>query len=220
MTAAAPPSRCTVCRAPGVRDFMSIAGRAYWRCDTCLATVLDPSHWLMPTAELAHYRTHQNDPADPRYRAFLSRFAAPFLSRLAPASLILDYGCGPGPALAAMLAVAGHTTRLYDPYFHPDASALATHYDAIACTETAEHFHAPADEFDRLGALLRPGGLIGIMTSFQTDDDRFAAWHYRADPTHVVFYRAETLRHVASQRGWSFESPVKDIALMRRPLDG
>lgn len=196
---------------------MVVAGRAYHRCDTCLATVLDRTHWLTPEAEHAHYRTHQNDPVDPLYRAFLSRFATPFLSRLAPASLILDYGCGPGPALAAMLAEAGHATRLYDPYFHPDASVLAASYDAIACTETAEHFHAPADEFNRLGALLSPGGWIGVMTSFQTDDDRFAAWHYRADPTHVVFYREATLRHIAAQHGWTFECPAKDIALMRRP---
>ena len=218
MTHAKSAGECPVCRAAALRPFMSIAGRDYARCDRCLATVLDRAHWLDAAAEHAHYRRHRNDPADARYRAFLSRFAEPFLDRLAPRSLILDYGCGPGPALAAMLGEAGHTTRLYDPCFHRNPAALESRYDAIACTETAEHFHAPAAEFDRLGEMLRPGGWLGVMTCFQTDDDRFPAWHYRTDPTHVVFYREATLRHVAAQRGWHVECPVKDVALMRRPL--
>ncbi len=208
---------CPVCRAPGLRPFLTVAKRDYARCDACLATLLDRTHWLDVTNEHAHYRLHENDAGDARYRVFLSRFVGPFLERLTPGSLILDYGCGPGPALAAMLDDAGHTTRLFDPFFRPDATALEMRYDAIACTETAEHFHAPADEFDRLGAMLRPGGWLGVMTCFQTDDSRFPAWHYRTDPTHVVFYREATLRHVAEQRGWHFECPRKDVAFMRRP---
>lgn len=208
---------CPVCRAPALRPFVSVAGRAYSRCDVCHATLLDRVHWLDSAAERAHYGLHENDPADARYRAFLSRFSEPFLAQLDPASLILDYGCGPGPALAAMLEEAGHTVQLYDPCYYPDAAVLDGPYDAIACTETTEHFHAPAVEFDRLGAMLRPGGWLGVMTCFQTDDDRFAAWHYRTDPTHVVFYREATLRHVATQRGWRFECPAKDVAFMRRP---
>lgn len=210
-------AECPVCRATSLRPFVSVAGRAYRRCNACLATLLDQAHWLDSADERAHYGLHQNHPTDARYRAFLARFSEPFLERLAPASLVLDYGCGPGPALAAMLEEAGHTTRLYDPCFHPETAVLDHRYDAIACTETAEHFRAPAAEFDRLGAMLRPGGWLGIMTCFQTDDDRFAAWHYRTDPTHVVFYREATLRHVAAQRGWLFECPAKDVAFMRRP---
>lgn len=209
---------CPVCRGPTLRPFLSVGGKNYVRCRACRATLLAPAHWLDRAAEHAHYMLHENDPADARYRAFLARFATPFLQRLAPRSLILDYGCGPGPALAASLAEAGHAVRVFDPFFFPDTAPLADHYDAIACTETAEHFRATADEFDRLGAMLRPGGLLGIMTCFQTDDARFAAWHYRTDPTHVTFYREETLRHVAEQRGWSFECPAKDVAFMRRPL--
>lgn len=208
---------CPVCRVSPLRPFVTVAGRAYSRCDVCLATALDRPHWLDSATERAHYDLHQNDPADVRYRAYLSRFSEPFLERLSPGALILDYGCGPGPALAAMFEEAGHTVRLYDPHFQPETAVLTGPYDAIACTETAEHFHAPAVEFDRLGALLRPGGWLGLMTCFQTDDDRFVTWQYRTDPTHVVFYREATLRIVADQRGWHFECPRKDVALMRRP---
>ena len=40
------------------------------------------------------------------------------------------------------------------------------------------------------------------MTCFQNADDRFATWHYRRDPTHVVFYREETFAWLAAHFGW------------------
>ena len=98
---------------------------------------------------------------DPGYRRFLSKLADPLRGRLAPGAHGLDYGCGPGPALAAMLREAGHEMALYDPVYYPDTAPLQARYDFVTCTEVAEHFHAPAQEFDRMGALLRPGGLAG-----------------------------------------------------------
>lgn len=179
--------------------------------------MLDPAHRLDRASALAYYRGHRNDPADPGYRRFLAKLATPLLARLAPASRVLDYGCGPGPALAAMLAEAGHRVSLYDPHFAPDPTPLEDRYDAVTCSEVAEHFHAPAAEFDRLGELLRPGGQLALMTCFQTDDARFAGWHYRRDPTHVVFYREATLRRIAASRGWTIDIPSKDVAIMRKP---
>lgn len=211
---------CPVCRSAGPRLFVSVAGRDYWRCGHCAATFLDPRHRLSAAAERMVYEQHRNDPGDPAYRRFLARLSDPLLARLAPASSGLDYGCGPGPALAAVLREAGHAMALHDPFFHPDPGPLATTYDFVTCTEVAEHFHRPADEFDRLGRLLQPGGWLAVMTCFQDDDARFADWHYRRDPTHVVFYRAATFRVLAAQRGWACEIPVKDVALLKAPEAG
>lgn len=190
----------------------------YHRCTACLATWLDPVHHPARDAEHAHYLHHENHVDDPGYRRFLSRLADPLLERLAPAQTGLDYGCGPGPALAAMLAEAGHRMALWDPFFAPDPAPLAHRYDFITCTEVAEHFHAPAAEFDTLDAMLKPGGWLGVMTCFQTDDARFEHWHYRKDPTHVVFYKAETFHVIARQRGWSCEIPAKDVVLLRKTV--
>ena len=208
---------CPVCRATRTEPLLQIDGRDYWRCPRCAARFLDPRQQPSPEQELNHYRQHRNDPADAGYRRFLSRLAEPLLERLAPASQGLDYGCGPGPALAAMLREQGHRVALYDPFFEPDRAPLQTSYDFITCSETAEHFHRPAEEFDRLATMLRLGGWLALMTCFQTDDARFAGWHYRRDPTHVVFYREETLRYLAAERGFSCVIPTKDVALMRRP---
>jgi SAM-dependent methyltransferase len=195
--------------------FVIVEGHDYWRCTACEATFLDPAQLPSPDLERAHYALHENDPHDARYRQFVSRLAGPLLDRLPARQCGLDYGCGPGPALASLLREAGHDVALYDPLFVPDTCALQRNYDFITCTEVVEHFHAPAAEFARLAALLRPGGLLAIMTCFQTEDARFAEWHYRRDPTHVVFYRAATFHRVAAQHGWNCEIPAKDIVLLQ-----
>lgn len=209
---------CPVCRTAGPRPFAKVERRTYWRCETCEATFLDPDQRLQRDAEFSHYKYHENDPGEPGYRRFLSKLAGPLLEKLKPGMIGLDYGCGPGPALAAMLEEAGLEMALYDPFFHPDRDPLQRSYDVITLSEVAEHLFEPAHEFERLERLLRPGGWLGVMTCFQTDDTSFAAWHYRRDPTHVVFYRPATLQIVAEQRGWSCEIPRKDVALMQKPL--
>lgn len=208
---------CPVCEGTSVRDFGTVGDRAYWRCDECQATFLDPAQRPTRDEELARYRQHRNDPEDAAYRRFLDRMAAPLLERLPARQRGLDYGCGPGPALAAMLREAGHEVALYDPFFAPDRSVITRTYDFVTCTETAEHFHRPADEFRRIDALLVPGGWLAVMTAFLTDDAKFAGWYYRRDPTHVVFYREATLRCVAERQGWRCEFPVPDVALMEKP---
>jgi len=208
---------CPVCGAAVTERFLSVDGRDYWRCADCEARYLAPEQHPSRDAEQAHYLHHENHPDDPRYRRFLSKLADPLLARLVPGARGLDYGCGPGPALAAMLREAGHAIALFDPFFHPDRAPLSETYDFVTCTEVAEHFHSPRAEFARLRALIRPGGWMAVMTCFQTDDARFRAWHYRKDPTHVVFYREATFRHLAHGWGWRCEVPVKDVVLMQRP---
>lgn len=210
---------CIVCKEAQAGFFASVEGLDYRRCEACQATFLNPAQRLPAKETYARYCRHQNHPEDPHYRQFLSKLAGPLLKRLPPGAKGLDYGCGPGPALACMLREAGHRMSLFDLYFFPDPKPLEGHYDFITCTETVEHFHRPADEFARFDQMLRPGGWLAIMTTFQTDDDRFASWHYRRDPTHVVFYRDATLRYIARQFGWSCEIPVSDVALMQKAGD-
>ncbi len=210
---------CPVCDAAAA-PFMEISGNRYWRCPECEATFLDPGQLPDAEFEKSRYLLHENDPEDEGYRTFLRRLADPLLERLDPSQEGLDYGCGPGPALARMMEEAGHRMTIYDPFFFPDTKALERAYDFIACTEVAEHFHHPAAEFERLNALLRPGGWLGIMTGFLTDDIDFAAWHYRRDATHVVFYREQTFHHLAARFGWQCEVPCKDVVLLRQATRG
>jgi SAM-dependent methyltransferase len=208
---------CIVCREFTAVIFTTVGGKQYNRCQICEATFLEPQHRLPIEDERAQYKLHHNDPADSRYRRFLSKVSDPLLERLPHRSTGLDYGCGSGPALAAMLGDAGHGMSLYDPLFYPDTQPLNDTYDFITCTETIEHFHRPAEEFAHFDRMLRPGGWLALSTCFQTEDHRFAMWHYRRDPTHVVFYRDTTLRHLARHFGWRCDIPLKNVVLMQKP---
>lgn len=208
---------CPVCEGQEGRPFQVVGARAYGRCGRCEATFLLPEHLPTPETERAEYALHQNTADDAGYRAFLQQLATPLLQRLAPASSGLDFGCGPGPVLAGLLREAGHTVALHDPFFHPDPGALRARYDFVTCSEVVEHFHQPAAEFRRLNDLLKPGGWLAVMTRWQTDDARFGQWHYRRDPTHVVFYRLATFEHLARVHGWRCEVPVANVVLLHKP---
>jgi 2-polyprenyl-3-methyl-5-hydroxy-6-metoxy-1,4-benzoquinol methylase len=195
---------------------MRADARDYWRCSQCQARFLDPDQLPDLQIEKEQYDRHENHPDDPGYRRFLTQIAEPLLERLSPGSHGLDFGCGPGPALARMLEEAGHQVSLYDPIYFPDQQSLERQYDFITATEVFEHLHDPAAEFVRLNRLLVPGGWIGIMTRLQTDDSRFARWHYRRDPTHVVFYRAETFQWLGHHLNWSVEVTPPGVVLARK----
>jgi len=212
-----PQRECPVCQAASCRHFIQVAPYDYWRCPFCEATFVDPAQLPTRDIERAQYHLHRNDVHDVRYRQFLARLASPLLERLAPNLSGLDYGCGPGPALAAMLTEAGHRMALYDPLFFDDPAVLGQRYDFITCTEVVEHFHHPFAEFARLDQLLKPGGWLAVMTTFQTDDAAFARWHYRRDPTHVVFYRPTTFRAMARHYQWQCDIPCANVALLYKP---
>lgn len=216
-TKAVEAADCLICQSCALRHFLRINERDYWRCDACGATFLDSRHWLNAEDERAQYMLHENRAEDPGYRKFLGRLANPLCDALKPSQMGLDYGCGPIPVLAMMLEEAGHTMAHYDPFFHDDPRPLERCYDFVTASETVEHFYHPAQEFERLDEILKPGGCLAIMTCFQTDDARFADWHYRRDLTHVVFYAERTFEVIAAIHGWSCRFPTKDIVLMQKP---
>jgi hypothetical protein len=167
--------------------------------------------------ERARYESHENDPDDPRYREFLDRLAQPLTRHLDRGMEGLDYGAGPGPTLSLMLTERGYPTRHWDPFFAPDPEPLQRRYDFVTCTETAEHFFQPGRELDRLDGLLRSPGWLGIMTQLLEDDDGFQEWWYVGDPTHVSFYRPETLEWIAADRGWTLTVEGPSVAVFRKP---
>ncbi|MGQ7275635.1 class I SAM-dependent methyltransferase [Marinobacter sp. V034] len=211
------PERCTVCHAEQLTLLDVISEVPYWRCSVCEATMMDARHWLSAAEEKAVYDLHDNKLDDPGYQRFLEKLMVPLVDRLPDEVHGLDFGCGPGPALAQMLCSEGMEVSLYDPVYQPATDVLERQFDFITCTEVAEHLHDPKATFEQLDGLLKPGGWLGVMTCFQTDDARFANWHYRRDPTHVVFYREATLARIAQAMGWTLEIPAKDVALFQKP---
>ncbi|MEJ2541221.1 MAG: class I SAM-dependent methyltransferase, partial [Gemmatimonadota bacterium] len=203
--------RCPLCGVEDAEEHLRQGGRRFLRCPTCDLLFLDPVQRLGPADERARYQTHENHPEDPRYRAFLRRLADPLLERLAPGSVGLDYGSGPGPTLSRILTEAGHPTRDYDPFFTADPSVLDREYDFVTCSETAEHFFDPAGEFRRIDGLIAPGGWFGLMTGIVRPGLDLASWWYLRDPTHVAFYSPAALKWIARDRSWSVQLESENV---------
>lgn len=219
MAPPAPPPACPLCAAPGAHVLHQSARRRWWLCGgPCGLVYVDPAQRPDAAAERAQYDLHRNDPADAGYVRFLGRLVEPLLAALGPAPRQgLDFGCGPGPTLSGLLAAAGHAVADYDPIYRPDVALLARRYDFVTATEVVEHFHEPAREFARLRGLLRPGGLLALMTKRRAQPERFAGWHYKNDPTHVSFYHTDTLGWIAAGWGATLTLPAPDVALLRLP---
>ena len=209
-------SDCRLCGRPGAELFASVEGRRYLRCPRCHLTFLGVTQLPDRADEKAQYDLHRNEPDDPGYRRFLDQLGAPLCERLGAGDRGLDFGCGPGPALARMLEERGHPMRIYDPIYAPDPAVLDQQYDFVTCTEVLEHLHWPEREWRRFAALAKPGGWLGVMTRFLTDDGHFPRWHYRRDPTHVCFWQPATFQWLAREQGWELVMANNPVALLRR----
>ncbi|MFW5921509.1 MAG: class I SAM-dependent methyltransferase [Polyangiales bacterium] len=207
--------RCPLC-ATETGPFHQDARRAYRACPTCSLVSVPARHHLGPAAERREYELHENDPADSRYRRFLSRAAGAVRARVPPPAEGLDFGCGPAPALSAMLEEDGYAMAVHDEHFAPDPSALARDYDFITATEVLEHLAEPAETLGILLGCLRPGGWLVAMTKRARDRDAFARWHYIRDPTHVVFFSDATFRWIAARHGLDLEIVGPDVIALRR----
>jgi SAM-dependent methyltransferase len=198
------------------RNDSGLGARPYFRCPGCALVFLSPAQHLSPVEEKKRYDAHQNDPADGRYREFLSRLARPLSVRLRAGASGLDFGCGPGPAMSRWFSDKGFTMEDYDPVYRPQPLLLEQTYDFITCSETAEHFHNPGREFLQLDRLLKPGGFLGVMTQMFEDEKRFETWWYPKDPTHVCFYQRQTFEWIAAWRRWEAAFPAPNIAIFQK----
>ncbi len=114
-----------------------------------------------------------------------------------------------------MLRRRGIDCEDYDPLFLP--AEPRPPYDFITATECLEHFHRPGEEMERIIALLKPGGVFGIMTERWMTPEQFAGWYYTRDPTHVSFYHGKTFDYLCRRFGlrrlWMDD---KQVIILRR----
>lgn len=188
--------------------------RSYNQCANCALVFVPSEFHLSAEEERAYYDLHENSLEDPGYRSFLSRCATPLLEVLSPGSEGLDFGCGPAPLLATMLAEAGHRVELFDHYYAPNTGAMKRDYDFIASTEVIEHLSAPGDELQQLWRRLRPGGVMALMTKLVISRERFAQWHYIRDPTHICFFSAESFRWLAESLSAELQFADRDVVFL------
>ncbi|MGG5507812.1 MULTISPECIES: class I SAM-dependent methyltransferase [unclassified Myroides] len=184
---------CILCQHPLTNKIDSL----YYHCGTCFAYVRDIASYFSSEQEKRHYEFHNNDVHNLGYQKFTSPITNAILERLLPNTLGLDFGCGKGPVITKQLVERGYSINLYDPYFYPDKSYVNFHYDYIFSCEVFEHFHHPHQEIIHLKSLLKPKGLLFIMTHLYENQKPFESWYYRKDETHVFIYTRQTVEYIA-----------------------
>ncbi len=178
----------------GKREEKSLSQGIYRFCPNCELISLDPRNLISLREEKERYLEHDNTLENEGYvkmfNDFISRAVNPFVG--SPGQ-VLDYGCGPEPVLGELLLRMGFQVEVFDPFFYPQKKLEKESFDLITCTEVLEHISKAADFWGMVFSLLRPGGLLAIMTHFHPDWEEFPGWWYHRDPTHITFYNRRTL---------------------------
>jgi cyclopropane fatty-acyl-phospholipid synthase-like methyltransferase len=195
-------NNCPLCKSDSVSNFSNVNEKTYYRCNACSLIFLDEKFFLSGNEEKLRYASHNNDTNDERYIKHLSKLTDKLIPYLKQGNVGLDYGCGEGKPISFILGKDGYVVDNYDLFFYNDKELLKKKYDFITCTETAEHFHNPAEEFDLLDSMLKPDSRLAIMTNLYSNDIKFDEWWYHRDPTHVCFYSITTFKWIAKKYNW------------------
>lgn len=173
--------------------------RIFYKCQDCS---LISSHFKdLPdqAKEKSRYLQHGNSEENKGYIHFLEQIIEPLRTYLTNDASGLDYGCGPTPVLAGMMHNKGYHCDVYDPFFYPKIPV--NNYDFITATECFEHFHDPSRDLEKITALIKPGGVLAVMTETWQAIDTFHKWSYIRDFTHVCFYHECTMHWIAQRYG-------------------
>ena len=192
---------CPLCNSIEYTHVPAKTNRNFYKCENCWLIFISPEDYPSVDKEKARYELHENTDENQGYVHFLNKAITPALPHLTHNMHGLDYGCGPQPVLSKLLAEKGITCDNYDPFFSD--IELNPPYDFIFSTETFEHFHHPKQEMEKLSQLLKPNGILTIMTDHWQTPEKFDNWYYITDATHVCFYHAKTFNYIKTAYGFT-----------------
>ncbi len=186
--------KCLLCQST-----TSLRAKDVFECSQCGLVFKNPQSYYDSEKDFKRYETHNNSGLDLGYVNFLNRLVEPVMNFLPKSFTGLDFGCGPGPTLSKLLIDKGGIIENYDPLFFKNDEALKHKYDLVTCSEVVEHFKKINEDWDLLISLIKPNGILGVMTNLIDPSMDYAAWWYKNDPTHVVFYTELTLDFLAKK---------------------
>jgi SAM-dependent methyltransferase len=192
---------CPLCHHQ-LAEFYRFKQRLYHQCGFCQAIVMDQSLWPDPEKEKARYLEHLNEVEDQRFQRFVSPITNQVLTHFGINHQGLDFGAGHAPVITHVLKQQGYDIQPFDPLFFPNYARLNQQYDYICSCEVIEHFHKPDKMFKQLKSLMKPGGLLLMMTEIYHEGIHFHTWNYKNDHTHVFIYHRNTISCLAHLFGF------------------
>ncbi len=177
----------------------------YGYCKTCEYIFKSHEHHQDFSIQKERYNLHENDENDEGYQAYFKRFLDFTLPLVGKPKTALDFGCGRSCLLATLLEKKGIKCDYYDPIYHPNTLNDSKKYELIVSTEVFEHLHQHRVVFESLLERLEEGGYLALQTQFHPNDvGAFKKWYYHQDPTHIVFFTAQTFRVLCEIYGCEF----------------
>lgn len=212
------PLLCPLCHGRNTVFFFADSKNyqhTYHRCSDCDIIFVPPEYRLDIKEEKKRYDLHRNDYSPP-YIDFLSRLAIPMLESLSPPAVGLDFGSGISQAMANLFRQSEHTCYCYDIFYYPEKKLLSQRYDFIVASEVIEHLYEPKMVWEQWLSLLKPDGLLGVMTGLRPDDKTFANWWYKNDPTHVMLFSLKTFEYLQERYGLYCTYQYKNVLLFKK----
>jgi cyclopropane fatty-acyl-phospholipid synthase-like methyltransferase len=214
---------CPLCQKIQSSAYFSDKNRDYLFCQHCFLVYVQEKFYLSASDEKKQYDYHTNNPDDKGYRQFLSRLFNPLAEMIQLKELDgpihgLDFGSGPGPTLSIMFEEIGFDMQIYDLYYANDENVFNRTYDFVTSTEVIEHLKNPKLEIERLLSVLKPNGLLAIMTKRVINKESFKSWHYKNDPTHICFYSKETFNWIAMEYALAIKFIAADVVILQKVL--
>ncbi len=213
------PTTCPICSAASVRIQFPLRGHDICRCLVCDhlwahgGVTVDYAHGA---SLLEHFKSVEGV-----HRA-LMRKNLRFLKRyLTPGGRILDFGCGSGffvlearrqgyDAVGLDVAewvkeAAAHWGLPLDVCRLEDAPYRRQSFDAVISIVSFEHLAEPAEVLPRLAELLRPGGILAILS---IPHSRGLPWRLLEKrwwdldpPSHLHFFSRRSIRALLERNG-------------------
>jgi len=186
---------CHICKKATVSFVHKKTDITYYYCEECEYIFKSPECYQDFDSQKERYNLHTNNAEDEGYQAYFKRFLDFTLPLVGDPKTALDFGCGKSSLLATLLEKEGVKCDYYDPIYHSDTLNDGKKYELIVSTEVFEHLHQPTEIFERLLGRLKQGGFLVVQTQFHPNDtEAFKKWYYHQDPTHIVFFTAQTFK--------------------------
>ncbi len=176
----------------------------YLYCSNCEFISKNNLERLNKEEEKQRYSHHHNSIEDKSYVDYFCKYLnEAVIPYVGEGKKGLDFGSGPSPVLAELLELEfKFKMDIYDYYFSPEKIYNGRKYDLVTSTEVVEHLDDPLEYFDLFSKLLKPKGVLAIMTHFHRNDKtHFLEWPYIRDRSHISFYTPKTMEYIANKVG-------------------
>lgn len=184
--------------------FQDPKGIAYHYCQFCQFISKDAQSLISNEDEFKIYNNHNNSIEDDHFVAYFKNFIDDAIMGYCGAGRSgFDFGSGPSPVLALILQRDyGFSMDCYDLFYLPFKIYEGKQYDLVTSTEVVEHLEHPMETFRLLKSLLKPEGVLAIMTLFHANDQTvFLNSNYRRDKSHIGFFTPRTMAVIADLLG-------------------